>query len=71
MSKWVNDMRGDSYCWLTGIGIFGVKSTLFKFVFELECFAERKSWVNEYFEVGQNSIWTVPSVCCIIFLRSC
>ena len=28
---------------------------------------EIKSWLNEYFEVKPNSIWIVPSVCCIIF----
>ena len=49
------------------MGIFGVKSTLFKFIFELEGLVEKKSWVNEYFEVGLNSIQTVPFVCCIIF----
>ena len=46
---------------------FGVKSRLFKFVFELEDIAKRKSWVNEYFVVGLNSIWTISSICCIIF----
>ena len=41
--------------------------TLFKFVFEVEDLVEIKSWLNEYLEVGLNSIWTVPFVCCIIF----
>ena len=52
---------------VTGIGIFLVKSTLFKFVFEIEDLVKIKYWLNEYFEVGLNSIWTVPLVCCIIF----
>ena len=36
MSEWIDDIGGDSCCWYTGIGFFGVKSTLFKFVFEVE-----------------------------------
>ena len=36
MSKGVGDTRGDSCCWWTRILIFGVKLTLFKFVFEVE-----------------------------------
>ena len=61
ISKWVWCMDGDS-CWYIGIRIFGVKSTLFKFVFEVENLVEIKSWLNEYFEVWLNSIWIVPSV---------
>ena len=34
--EWVGDTWEDSYCWYTRIGIFRVKSTLFKFVFEVE-----------------------------------
>ena len=41
--------------------------TLFEFVCEVEGLVERKSWVNEYFEIGLNSIWTVSFVCCMIF----
>ena len=67
MLEWVGNIGGDSCCWYTRIGIFGVKSTLFKFVFELKGLIERKSWVKEYFEAGLNSIWTVASVYCIIF----
>ena len=33
----------------------------------MEDLIEIKSWLNEYLKVGLNSIWTVPSVCCIIF----
>ena len=65
--EWVGDTRGDSCCWYIGIWIFGVKLTLFKFVVEVEDLVEIKSWLNEYFEVWLNSIWTVPYVCCIIF----
>ena len=65
--EWVGDIRGDSCCWYTAIGIFGVKSTQFKFAFEVEDLADIKYWVNEYLEVGLNSIWIVPSVCWIIF----
>ena len=36
MSEWVGGVGGDSCCWYTWIGIFAVKSTLFKFVFEVE-----------------------------------
>ena len=43
ISKWVSDIGGDSCCWYTGIGIFLGKSTLFKFVFEVEDFVEIKS----------------------------
>ena len=64
MSKWPG---GDYCCWYTGIGIFLGKSTLFKFVFEVEDLVNIKSWLNEYLEVGLNFIGTVPSVCCIIF----
>ena len=52
ISKWVGDTGEDSCCWYIGIGIFGVKSTLFKFVFEVEDHVEIKYWLNEYFEVG-------------------
>ena len=69
MSEWVGGTRGDSCCWYTWIGIFAVKSTLFKFVFEVEDLVEIKSWLNEYLEVGLNFIWTVTSVCCIICER--
>ena len=67
ISEWVGDTGGDSCCWYTGIRIFGVKSTLFKFVFEVEDLVNIKSWLNEYLEVGLNFIWIVPYVCCIIF----
>ena len=67
ISKWVGDIGGDSCCWYTRIEIFGVKSTLFNFVFEVEDLVEIKSWLKEYFEVELNSIWTIPSACCIIF----
>ena len=67
ISEWVGDTGGDSCCWYTGIGIFGVKLTPFKFVFEVEDIVEIKSWLNEYFKVGPNSIWTIPFVYCIIF----
>ena len=36
---------------LKKIHIFRVKSTLFKFVFEIEGLEKINSWVNEYFEV--------------------
>ena len=65
--EWVADIGGDSCCWYIGIEIFGVKLTLFKFVFEVEDLVKIKSWLNEYFEVGLNSIQTVPFVCSIIF----
>ena len=52
---------------VTGIGIFLVKSTLFKFVFEIEDPAKIKYWLNEYFEIVLNFIWIVPFMCCIIF----
>ena len=65
--EWVADIGGDSCCWYIGIEIFGVKLTPFKFAFEVEDIEDIKYWVNEYLEVGLNSIWTVPFVCCIIF----
>ena len=65
--EWVSDIGGDSCYWHTGIGIFWVKSTPFKFAFVVENLADIKSWVNEYLEVELNSIWIVPSICCIIF----
>ena len=34
--EWVGDTGGDSCYWYIGIWIFEVKSTLFKFVFEVE-----------------------------------
>ena len=43
-----------SYCWYTGIGIFGVKSTPFRLGFEVEGLADIKSWLNEYLEAGLN-----------------
>ena len=46
ISKWVGDIGGDSCCWYTGIGFFGVKSTPFKFAFEVEDLADIKSWVR-------------------------
>ena len=67
ISKWVGDIDEDSCCWQITIGIFWAKLTLFKFVLEVEGLADRNSWVNEYLEVGTNSIWIVPSVCCMIF----
>ena len=67
ISEWVGDVGGDYCCWYTGIGIFGVKSTPFKFAFVVENLANIKSWLNEYLETGLNSTWMVPSVCCIIF----
>ena len=52
-----------------GIGFFLVKSTLFKFVFEIEDPAKIKYWLNEYFEIGLNFIWIIPSMCYIMFER--
>ena len=59
ISEWVSEAGGDSCCWYTGIGIFGVKSTPFRLGFEVEGLADMKSWLN--------STWIVPFVCCIIF----
>ena len=67
ISEWVGDAGGDSCCWYTGIGIFGVKSTPFRLGFEVEGLADIKSWLNEYLEARLNSTWIVPSICCIIF----
>ena len=41
--------------------------TLFKLAFEVEGLEDTKSWLKEYLEAGENSIWIVPSVCWIIF----
>ena len=62
ISEWVGDVGGDSCCWYTGIGIFGVKSTPFRLGFEVEGLADIKSWLNEYLEVGLNSTWIVQIV---------
>ena len=61
ISKWVWCMDGDSCCYI-GIRIFGVKSTLFKFVFEVEGLKEINYWKKGFPKNWPHSILMVPCV---------